>query len=366
LGAVFTITSLLVNTVVIVAVYISAAKLCLERVSSILLNPDDTLQQKIRLKEAVGHRAFQIRSLGDPVFSGITVSLALVIIVLLAAISAELVIKAMPSIRHFGIGFLSSTDWDPARDQFGALPFVYGTAVSSLIALVIAVPLSLGVALCLTEMAPQWLTRKLGFLVELLAAIPSIVYGIWGVFVLAPWLRAVLEPWLIKHLGFLPLFRGFPFGIGMLNAGIVLAVMVSPTVISLSRQILLALPGSLREAALAMGATRAEAIGVMLDGARPGLLGAAILGLGRALGETMAVTMVIGNTNRISASLLAPGATMASVIANEFTEATGKLYLSALTEIALVLFGLTIVVNALARLLVRSATGARRDIAGAA
>ena len=302
----------------------------------------------------------------DGLCRGLLAAFAALVLAIAALILIETARGAAPSISAFGLGFLRTTEWDPVAERFGALPYLYGTLVSAALALILALPLGIGTAVFLAELAPPRVGEAVAFLVELLAAIPSIVYGIWGVFVLAPWLRAALEPWLIQHLGFLPLFRGYPFGIGMLNAGIVLAVMVSPTIISLSRQILLALPGSLREAALAMGATRAEAIGVMLDGARPGLLGAAILGLGRALGETMAVTMVIGNTNRISASLLAPGATMASVIANEFTEATGKLYLSALTEIALVLFALTVVVNALARLLVRSATGARRDIAGAA
>ena len=297
---------------------------------------------------------------------GLLATLAALVLAIAALILYETARGSGPSIAAFGLRFLGGTEWDPVAEHFGALPYLFGTVVSSSLALLIALPLSIGTAVFLAELAPPRVGEAVAFLVELLAAIPSIVYGIWGVFVLAPWLRSALEPWLIQHLGFLPLFQGFPFGIGMLNAGIVLAVMVSPTIISLSRQILLALPGSLREAALAMGATRAEAIGVMLDGARPGILGAAILGLGRALGETMAVTMVIGNTNRISASLLAPGATMASVIANEFTEATGRLYLSALTEIALVLFALTIVVNACARLLVYSATGARRDIAGAA
>jgi phosphate transport system permease protein len=302
----------------------------------------------------------------DTFCHGLLAGLAALVFAAVALILFETARGAMPAIAAFGWKFLTTTVWDPVAEKFGALPYLYGTIVSSALALLIALPLGIGTAVFLAELAPPRLGEGVAFLVELLAAIPSIVYGIWGVFVLAPWLRGAIEPWLIKHLGFLPLFQGFPFGIGMLNAGIVLAVMVSPTIISLSREILLSLPGSLREAALAMGATRAEAIGVMLDGARPGLLGAAILGLGRALGETMAVTMVIGNTSRISASLLSPGATMASVIANEFTEATGKLYLSALIEIALVLFGLTIVVNALARLLVRGATGARRDIAGAA
>ncbi|HEY2956512.1 MAG TPA: phosphate ABC transporter permease subunit PstC [Candidatus Eisenbacteria bacterium] len=302
----------------------------------------------------------------DDLYHALLASLAGLVFAVVALILFETARGAAPSISAFGWKFLTSTAWDPVAERFGALPYLYGTVVSSALALALALPLGLGTAIFLAELAPPRLGNAVAFLVELLASIPSIVYGIWGVFVLAPWLRTALEPWLIAHLGFLPLFQGFPFGIGMINAGIVLAVMVSPTLISLSREILLSLPRSLRESALALGATRAESIGVMIDAARPGLLGAAILGLGRALGETMAVTMVIGNTNRISASLLAPGATMASVIANEFTEATGTLYLSALIEIALVLFALTVVVNALARLLVYAATGSRRDIAGAA
>ena len=297
---------------------------------------------------------------------GLLASLAALVFAVVAVIVIETARGAQPAISAFGFRFLTGTEWDPVAEKFGALPYLYGTLVSSAIALVLAVPLGLGTAVFLAELAPPRLGEVVAFLVELLASIPSIVYGIWGLFVLAPWLRGAIEPWLSAHLGFLPLFRGFPFGIGMLNAGIVLAIMVSPTIVSLAREILLSMPRSLREAALALGATRAEAIAVTLDAARPGLLGAAILALGRALGETMAVTMVIGNSNRISASLLAPGATLASVIANEFTEATGRLYLSALVEIALVLFALTVVVNALARVLVYWATGSRRDVAGAA
>jgi phosphate transport system permease protein len=273
---------------------------------------------------------------------------------------------AAPAMNAFGWRFLVSSDWDPVAERFGALPYLFGTLVSSGVAMLLAVPLGVGTAVFLAEIAPRRIAGTLAFLVESLASIPSIVYGIWGLFVLAPWLRTALEPWLIAHLGFLPLFRGFPFGIGMLNAALVLAVMVVPTIVSISREILLSMPRALREAALALGATRAEAIGVTLEAARPGILGAGILALGRALGETMAVTMVIGNTNRISASLLAPGSTMASVIANEFTEATGKLYMSSLIEIALVLFATTLLVNAVARILVHAAGGGRRDVAGAA
>ena len=291
---------------------------------------------------------------------------AALVFVVVALIVFEAARGAGLSIRTFGFGFLTSTAWDPVSEKFGALPYVYGTVVSSALALILAVPLGIGSAVYLAEIAPRRVGAVVSFVIELLAAIPSIVYGVWGFFVLAPWLRTAIEPWLISHLGFLPLFRGYPFGIGMLNAAIVLSIMVLPTIVSISREVLLATPRSLREAALALGATPAEAIGVALDAARPGILGAVILALGRALGETMAVTMVIGNTNRISASLLDPAATMASIIANEFTEATTPLYISSLIEIALVLFAITIVVNGAARVLVYWATGGRRTAAALA
>jgi phosphate transport system permease protein len=302
----------------------------------------------------------------DAVYRGILAAAAALVFVIVALIVYEVARGSELSIRTIGWKFLSQTEWDPVADKYGALPYMYGTLVSSLLALLMAVPLGIGSAVFLAEIASRRVGSIVSFVMELLAAIPSIVYGIWGFFVLAPWLRTFIEPWLIANLGFLPLFRGFPFGIGMLNAGIILAIMIIPTIVSISREVLLATPPTLREASLALGATKAEAIGVALDAARPGILGAIILALGRALGETMAVTMVIGNTNRISLSLLDPGATMSSIIANEFTEATGDLYLSALIQIALVLFAVTIVVNALARALVYFATGGRRDAAGAA
>jgi phosphate transport system permease protein len=303
---------------------------------------------------------------GDELYRGLLRSLGVLVLAVIGLVVWECVRGAGPALHAFGFRFLTGTEWDPITDHYGALPYLYGTLVTSLLAMLLAVPVGVGAAAYLAEIAPPLVRETVAFVIELLASIPSIVYGIWGVFVLAPWLRVVVEPWLILHLGFLPLFQGFPFGLGILNAGIVLAIMVVPTVTAISREILQTMPRALPEAALALGATRAEALGVTLDAARPGILGAVILALGRALGETMAVTMVIGNSNRISASLLAPGATMASVIANEFTEATGKLYLSALVEIALVLFALTLVVNAVARLLVHWATGGRRDVAGAA
>jgi phosphate transport system permease protein len=314
------------------------------------------------LPRTIGSRGFSL----DHVYQAALTGAAAVVFIVVALIVYEVVRGALPSIRTIGWGFLVRTEWDPVRDEFGALPYVYGTLMSSFLALLMAVPLGIGAAVFLAELAGRRLSAITSFVMELLAAIPSIVFGIWGLFVLAPFLRTLVEPWLVHHLGFMPFFRGYPFGIGMLNAGIVLAIMILPTIVSISREVLLATPRSLREASLALGATRAESIGVTLDAARPGILGAVILALGRALGETMAVTMVIGNTNRISLSLLDPGATMASIIANEFTEATSEIYLSALIQIALVLFVLTLVVNALARGLVLLTTGGRRDVAGAA
>jgi phosphate transport system permease protein len=302
----------------------------------------------------------------DEAYRNLLGSFALFVFVVAALIVYECARGASPAILTYGWRFLVSSDWDPVAEHFGALPYLFGTAMSSGLALLLAVPLGLGTAVFLAELAPKGVGRVVSFVIEALASIPSIVYGIWGFFFLAPFLRTGVEPWLGSHLGFIPLFHGYPFGIGMLNAGIVLAIMILPTIVSLSRELLLATPRSLLEASLALGSTRAEAIAVVVDAARPGILGAIILALGRALGETMAVTMVIGNTNRISASLFAPGATMSSVIANELTEATTKLHQASLIEIALVLFLATLLVNAAGRLLVLWATGGRRDVAGAA
>jgi phosphate transport system permease protein len=301
----------------------------------------------------------------DPFYKAALAAAATAVFLVVALIVYEVARGSSLSIRTIGWSFLVQSEWDPVANHYGVLPYVYGTLVSSVLALALAVPLGIGSAVFLAELASRRIGSAVSYVMELLAAIPSIVYGIWGFFVLAPWLRSALEPWLIAHAGFLPLFRGTPFGIGMLNAGIVLAIMILPTIVSISREVLLATPRTLREASLALGATKAEAIGVALDAAKPGILGAVVLALGRALGETMAVTMVIGNTNKISASLLDPAATMSSVIANEFAEATGDLYLSALIQIALVLFAVTIVVNALARALVWFTTGGRRDVGAA-
>jgi phosphate transport system permease protein len=290
---------------------------------------------------------------GDLVFQRLILVGAAVLVLLLAAIALELTRASHPSLGAFGFHFLRSATWDPVKEVFGGLPFIYGTIVSSLLALLIAVPISLGVAIFLVELAPAWLRGPVGFMVELLAALPSVVYGLWGIFVLVPWLRGGVEPVLARSLGFLPLFSGPNQGFGMLAGGLVLSIMILPTISSVSREVLRAVPTWLREGALALGTTRWEMIrGTVLPFARSGIIGAVILGLGRALGETMAVTMVIGNRPQVAASLFAPGYTMASVIANEYTEATGNLHLSALAEIGLLLFAVTLVLNALARLLV--------------
>jgi phosphate transport system permease protein len=281
---------------------------------------------------------------------------ALVVLLLVAAMMLAMAANSGPSLRAFGFGFLTSREWNPVAGEFGALPFIYGTVVSSLLALSLSVPLSLGVAIFLVEQAPRRLARPVTFLVELLAAIPSVVYGLWGIFVLAPVLREYVEPVLARYFGWLPLFQGPVTGIGLLTGGVILAVMITPIISAVVRDVLAAVPDTQREAALALGATRWETTRVVLANGGPGIAGAIILGLGRAIGETMAVTMVIGNRAQISASLFEPSYTIASVIANEFTEATGDLYLSALVELGLILFLVTFVVNALARLLVWSVT----------
>ncbi len=292
-------------------------------------------------------------NLGDRLFRWVVTALAVAILVLVVLIAFKMIDASMLSIRTFGLGFLTGTTWDPVSRQFGALPFMFGTLVSSLLALLIGGPIALGAGIYLSELAPGWLRDPLSFLVELLAAIPSVVYGLWGIFVLAPILSSIVEPFLANTLGFLPLFQGPPYGVGMLAGGLILAIMIIPTIAAVSRDVMSAVPNSQREALLALGGTRWEMIKLaVLPYARSGILGAVILGLGRALGETMAVTMLIGNRPEISASLFAPSYTMASVIANEFTEAAYNLYLGALIEIGLVLFGVTLLLNAVARLLV--------------
>jgi len=290
---------------------------------------------------------------GDVWFGRLTAAFAVLLVAALAAMALEMALAARPTLALLGPGFVIGRVWDPAHGVFGALPFVFGTVVSSLLALAIAVPISFGVAVYLSELAPAYQRGLLGFLVELLAAVPSVVYGLWGVFALAPWLKSSVEPFLANTLGFLPWFQGPQQGFSMLAAGIVLAIMILPTISSVSREVLRAVPLSLREGALAIGATRTEMLRLaVLPYARSGLVGAVLLGLGRALGETMAVTMVIGNRAEIHGSLFAPSYTMASVVANEFAEATEEMHLSALAEIGLLLFLVTVILNIVARLLV--------------
>jgi phosphate transport system permease protein len=289
---------------------------------------------------------------GDAIFRAAVFASALFVLLIVVAMILALASHSTLSIRQFGFGFLTSREWNPIKDQFGALVFVYGTIVSSMIALIISVPLSLGIAIFLVEQAPHYLARPITFLVELLAAIPSVVYGLWGIFVLAPFLREHIEPPLARWFGWLPLFQGSITGIGLLTGGIILAIMITPIISAVVRDVLSAVPNTQREAALALGATKWETTLVVLVNGAPGIAGAVILGLGRAIGETMAVTMVIGNRPEISLSVFQPSYTLASVIANEFTEATADIYLSSLVELGLILFFVTFVVNAIARLLV--------------
>jgi phosphate transport system permease protein len=295
--------------------------------------------------------------IGDRVFKFVMLLCGLSVLAMLVLIVYELMLRSGPSWHAFGFKFFGGHAWDPVNERFGAMPFIYGTLVSSLLALIIAVPLSVGVAVFTTEMCPPALRGPLSFFVELLAAIPSVVYGLWAIFILVPLLSNYIQPFLSKTLGWTGFFEGPPYGISMLAAGIILAIMIIPIISSITREVLMVVPQHQREAALALGATRWEMIRVgVLRNARAGIMGGIILGLGRALGETMAVTMVIGNRPEIAKSLFAPGYTMASVLANEFSEATGDVYLSALIEIGLALFLVTIVVNALARLLVWTVT----------
>jgi len=294
----------------------------------------------------------------DISFRWLALLAALTIAALIILVGWELYRGSRLAIAQFGINFLGSSTWNPVTDQYGAWPFIYGTLVSSLIALIIAVPLGVATALYLTEMAPQHLRQPIITAIEMLAAVPSVIFGLWGIFVLIPWLRDHLFVWLKHTLGFLPLFQGPIYGVSMLAGGIIIAIMILPIVTSVSREILRSVPDLQREAAYALGATHWEVIRIaVLSYARRGLFGAAVLGLGRALGETMAVTMVIGNRPDISASLFAPSYTLASVIANEFTEATTDLYLNALFELGLVLLVVTILVNVVAQLMLRTLSG---------
>ncbi len=295
--------------------------------------------------------------LGNRLFEGLTFVCAGMIVVCFLLVAYVLLTGAWPAIKHFGLPFLSNTHWNPVTDNYGALPFIIGTVVSSLIALCIAVPLSIGTAIFLTDLAPLWMRQPLSSVIEMLAAVPSVIWGLWGLFVLMPWLHDNPYTWLNHHFGFLPIFKGPIEGSGActLSAGIIVAIMILPIVTSVSREILRAVPDLQREAAYGLGATRWEVTRIaVLSYARRGLMGAAVLGLGRALGETMAVTMVVGNSPQIHASLLQPGWTLASVIANQFGEASGEIQRSVLYEIGLVLVGVTILVNIGALILIKS------------
>jgi phosphate transport system permease protein len=284
-------------------------------------------------------------------FGGAVLLVAGVIVLVLARIAKPAAVAAGP------LSFLTGRNWDPVQDSFGALPFIYGTLVTSAVAVLVAVPVAVGLGIFICELAPARIGRALSFPIELLAGIPSVVFGLWGLFVLVPWVRNFLEPVLGKSLGFLPLFSGPPIGLGYLSGGLILAIMILPTITSVTVEVLRTVPGNLREAAFALGATRWEVVRkAVLPYGKAGILGASILGLGRALGETMAVTMVIGNSPTINASLFAPGYSLPSIIANEFAEATGTMHTAALAALGLILFGLALLLNALARLLV-SAVG---------
>jgi phosphate transport system permease protein len=290
----------------------------------------------------------------DILFRNVTRLSAFAVLVLLVAIIVSLIIGSLPSIKAFGFQFLTSAEWNPVTDEFGALVPIVGTLVTSAIALLIAIPVSFGIALFLTELSPRWLRRPLGIAIELLAGIPSIIYGMWGLFVFAPLFADHVQPWLIEHLGPLPiigpLFQGVPMGIGVLTAGIILAIMVIPFIASVMRDVFEVVPTLLKESAYGLGATTWEVMWkVVLPYTKIGVAGGIMLGLGRALGETMAVTFIIGNAHTLSASLLMPGNSISSALANEFNEAVGKLYTSALVELGLILFLITFIVLSMAR-----------------
>jgi phosphate transport system permease protein len=317
---------------------------------------DVALQEGVLASVAAGTRARVLDRLrvGDIAFRQLTRIAAIGVLLLLSGVIVALVEGALPALRAFGFGFLTTDHWNPVTEQFGARAPIYGTLVTSFIAMLIAVPVGLMIAFFLTELCPQWLRRPIGIAIELLAGIPSIIYGIWGLFVFAPFLQETLQPFLIRTLGdvpgIAPLFAGPPYGIGVLTAGLILAIMVLPFVTSISRDVFEAVPGVLKEAAYGVGCTTWEVVWyVVLPYARIGVIGGVMLGLGRALGETMAVTFVIGNAHRVLPSLLAPGTTISATIANEFTEALGELYISSLIALGLILFVITFIILAAAR-----------------
>ncbi len=317
---------------------------------------DVTVQESGMSTAEAGMRARVLDRLrfGDVAFRNITRAAAVAVLLLLSGVIISLVLGSWLALQTFGFGFLLSDSWNPVTEKFGALAPIYGTVITSFIAMLIAVPVGLMIAFFLTELCPQWLRQPIGIAIELLAGIPSIIYGIWGLFIFAPFLQDTLQPFLIQTLGnvpgIAPLFTGPPYGIGMLTAGLILAIMVLPFITSISRDVFGAVPAVLKEAAYGIGCTTWEvARNVVLPYARVGVIGGVMLGLGRALGETMAVTFVIGNAHRISASLLAPGTTISASIANEFTEAVGDLYTSSLIALGLILFVITFIVLAAAR-----------------
>ena len=294
--------------------------------------------------------------IGDAIFRGATFAAALAVLLLLGGVIVSLVIGSLPAIRTFGLGFLTTESWNPVTEKFGAIAPIYGTLVTSLIAMLIGIPVSLGIAIFLTELCPYSLRRPIGTAIELLAGIPSIIYGIWGLFVFAPFLQATVQPWLISTFADVPglssVFAGPPYGIGVFTAGLILAIMVLPFITAITRDVFATVPPVVKEAAYGLGCTTWEVVRkVVLPYTRVGVIGGIMLGLGRALGETMAVTFVIGNAHRISASVLAPGTTISATIANEFNEATGDLYTSSLITLGLILFVITFIVLAAARFL---------------
>jgi len=317
---------------------------------------DVALQEEavVSVEAVTRAKALDRLRLGDAAFRQMTRAAAIGVLLLLSGVMISLIVGSLPALRTFGFSFLTTERWNPVTEKFGALPAIYGTVLTSLIAMLIAVPVGLMIAFFLTELCPPWLRRPIGIAIELLAGVPSIIYGIWGLFIFAPFLQQTLQPFLINTLGdvplIAPLFAGPPYGIGMLTAGLVLAIMVLPFVTSISRDVFEAVPGVLKEAAYGIGCTTWEVVRhVVLPYARVGVIGGVMLGLGRALGETMAVTFVIGNAHRIYPSLLAPGTTISATIANEFTEAVGDLYTSALIALGLILFVITFIVLAAAR-----------------
>ena len=298
----------------------------------------------------------------DKIFSNVTIIFALVIVAILIGLVIVLATGAMPAITRFGFSFFTSSTWDPVKEVFGALPAIYGTLLSSLIGLLIAVPISLGAAIFLIELSPKWLQGPASLIIEMLAAIPSVIIGLWGLFVLVPVVRKPIEAWLSSHLGSLPFFQGQIFGVSFLAAGIILAIMIIPIITAVSRDAIKAVPNEQREAMFALGATRWETIQrAVLPYCRSGIIGGIILGLGRALGETMAVTMVIGNSYKLTPSLFSPGATIASTIANQFNEAAAGVPVGSLIELALILFGVTLLVNVIARTLVWRMTSVKAE-----